>query len=355
MVFINLSIFSGDRDYCLAFAESLSILKSNIVVNIIKDESELLLAGDFDLLILDLESEAVPEKFRADKRVLRMTDHYPNAVQNIESMNFVLYKYSGIQALAADILLYYSLLTGRKNISWSADSPRIIVFCGGKGGVGKTTLTFSTGQALRRYYNKAVLYLSMEEIESTPLYVEDGEERLSVCEYLYYLFKKEGNKPDNEAFMIRDRFGIEAFKPDAGRNRLRELSTEETAAFLNEISAVGSYDYILMDMGECFSEEMKWVFGLCHKAVVVLSPGGDTDAREQRFLKYLRFVMGGGSEEKEVIVHNKVLERDGVPETEGRILVDFDEDSIDKSGEAIEISIDQDLGSGIKELVKRVL
>ena len=355
MVFIKLSIFSDDMDYSLAFAESLSVLKSNILVNVVKDESELLADSNFDLLILDTENEASSEKFATDRRVLKMTDSYADSAKSIESMAFVLYKYSGIQELAADILLYHSLLTGKKSFSWSADSPKIIVFCSVKGGVGKTTIAFCVGQALRRYYSKSVLYLSMEEIESTPLYIEDSETRLSICEYLYYLFKAGGNRPDNEAFMIYDRFGMAAFKPDTGKNRLRELSTEEMALLLKEMSAIGSYDYILIDMGECLSEETKWVFGFCHKTVAVLSPECDTDMRERRFLKCLNYAMASESGERVVNVWNKIIDRDCGSDNDGRILVDFDEESIYKSGEVTEISIDQDLGSGIKSLVKRVL
>jgi len=355
MGIIDLLIFSDDSDFSLAFAESLAQLKNNFIVTVCGNENELLQKQDFDLLLLDSENELACERFGGDKRVIKLTESYQDAAKDIESMTFILYKYSGIQVIAADILLYYSMLSGKKSYAWSVKSPKIILFCGAKGGVGKTTVAFGIGQALRRYYSKSVLYLSMEEIESTLLYIRGKENGFGLCEYLYYLFKKDGSRPDAEAFMIHDKYGIGAFMPDMGINRLRELNAEEVAIFLKEISDTGSYDFILIDMGETFIKDMIWLFNICHKVVAVLTPNGEADEREQRFIKYLRFILGNECCEKSVIAYNKTVDRECTFEADGRIYIDFDKDSIDDSGDMIEISIDQDFGAGIKALVKRMM
>jgi len=389
MEMIDLIIFSRDNDYGLALGEALSVYKNNFIVRVCRNESELLGIHDFDLLILDSDCIEMGEKFEGDKRVIRLSESQSDVTRFCESslhktdepspcLNSVLYKYSSVQELAAGILLYYSLLTGKENFLWSGEKSKIIAFCSAKGGVGKTTIAFGAGQALRRYYSKSVLYLSMEEIESTLLYMkgresgfENGfEEGRGLCEYLYYLFKTEGHKPDAEAFMLCDKFGVKAFMPGRGRNRLRELDSEKMALFFKEISESGAYDYILVDMGESFGDEVKWIFNICHKIVVVSPPEGEHDERQSRFLKYLQFVVGKSSENTIIPVVNKINDREDIKDRKDRkdikdredvlnddesVYIEFDPDSIDGSGEIIEISIDQDFGAGIKNLVKKII
>jgi len=290
MCIIDLLIFSADSDYGLALGEGLSAYKNNFLIQICSTESGLFEASGFDLLILDSDSPVVNEKFKDDKRVIWLTGCRPDVAKSIEEMRFVLYKYSGLVELSADILLYFSMYSGKKNLSWPYDGAKMIMFCGGKGGVGKTAAAFGTASALLRYYSKAVLYISLEEVESTLLYIEGRKEGFGLCEYLYYLFKPGGKKPDARAFMIRDKSGVEAFMPDKGRNRLRELTATELAVFLNGLAESGIYDYILLDMGESLSPEFKWLFKFCHKTVAVLSPEWEGNEREQRFLDCLRFV-----------------------------------------------------------------
>jgi cellulose biosynthesis protein BcsQ len=291
MVFIYLLIFSHDRDYSLALSEGLSSRKNNFIITVCKSEDELSDSSGFDLLIIDAGNSDLDEKFKNDKRVIRLADSRAATAKNTEAMNFTLYKYAGISELSADILLYYSLLTGKRNFSWPDKAAKVIAFCGGKGGVGKTATAFQAAQVLCRYHKKSVLYVSLEEMESTLSYIEGRDEGLGLCEYLYYLFKTEAEKPDLRAFVIRDKYGIEAFMPDKGRNRLRELNQGEMAVFFKEIASCGEYDYILADMGESFCEELKYIFSVCHKAVAVLSAEYNSDERERRFLNYLRFVI----------------------------------------------------------------
>ena len=352
---IDLAVYTGDSDYDLALGQGLSTYKNNFIVKVCGNESEISRVPDFDLLITGSGGSGTAEKLNGDRRVIRLTDSYSDVVKDIESMNFVLYKYDGIEKLSADILLYYSMLTGKRNFSWANIKSKIIVFCGCTGGVGKTTVTFGAAQALCRYYSKSVLYISLEEIESTLRYIEGHGDGFGLCEYLYYLFKQGGKKPDAGAFMIRDKYGVSAFKPDKGRNRLRELDSEKMAGFLKEISESGSFDYILLDTGECFSEEIKWIFKICDKIAVILSPDGAGDEREQRFLTYLNFITGSMFSDKHVTARNKVVAGEETETDDGIICLDFDDDSIRDFDGIIEVSIDQDFGTGIKKLTKEIL
>ena len=355
MDIVNLVIFSTDSDYGLALAEALSALKGNFIIEVRGEEKELPEIRNFDLLIFDCDGVEANAIFRGDKRVIRLSGSWDAVIKNLEPPCFILYKYAMAKDIASDILLYYSMLTGRKCFTQIDINSKIVAFCSGTGGTGKTSVALGVGQALRRYYSKSVLYISMEEIESTLLYMNSRDEGFGICDYLYYLFKSDGTKPDSGAFMIHDKYGISAFMPDKGRNRLRELDTGHLSLFFKEISENGGYDYILIDMGECFGDEMNWLLNACHKATVVLSPDMEGNERQRRFMKYLNFAIGDRSGEVLINAVNKVTDRDNADEAGDTIYIDFDEASMVKADEIFEISIDQDFGAGIKELAKRIL
>jgi len=348
MEIIKLLIHSRDADYSLALAEALTVLRSNFIVTLCGFDADLA-ATDCDLIISDSKTAA------CDKRVIGLTDSYTDVRKNIEAPDFVLYKYSGLGELSSDILLYYSLITGKRNFSLPKDCAKVIVFCSASGGAGKTTIAFAAAQALRRYCSKSAIYISAEEFESTLTYMEGKDDGLSLCEYLYFIFKREGNIPAAEAFMVFDKYGTGAFMPGEGKNRIKELTAAETAEFFKFITESGSYDYILVDAGECFTPQTESILRSCHRAVAVLPGPGEPDEREKRFIRYLNFILGDKASEKIVIARNKITNSDNEPKEEGHIYIDFDPESFDSSRGITEISIDSDFGTGIKELVKRVL
>jgi len=377
MEIINLAIFSCDKDYGLALGETISVYKNNFIVNVYSSR-HLADIVDFDILLFDLdslgseniESDLFNEKFKADKRVIKLVESQVDTVCDIELMKFALYKYLSVREIASNILLYHSLLTGKNTFLWNNEKAKFIAFCSAGGGVGKTTVALATGQAIRRYYGKSVLYLNFEEIESTLLYMKANNENLNIGTYLYYLFKAEAAKPAVSAFTICDKFGVNAFMPDKGINRLRELDSEKMALFVKELSECGEYDYILVDMGESLSENVRWIFQGCHKIVTVLSANEQSQEsymdsvsethnrlskREERYLEYLQFVVGELKSDAVISVKNMVKGDDVIFDDEENICIELDTASIAEADDLIEISLERDFGVGIKKLMKKVL
>ena len=403
---IKLAIFTHDIDYGIELGEALSIFRNNFIVKVFEDISELETLYDskvesgFDLLLLELDTDKMPETvlkdigkmsetFGNDKRIIRLTEVRADCAKDVESMVFVLYKFSAVQDLVADILLYYSLLCGKKMFSPPNENMKMIAFCSAKGGAGKTTVALGVGQALRRYYSKSVLYLNFEEVESTLLYMKKREGGLDLCAYLYYFLKPGGKKPDLEAFLTSDKFGVKTFVPGASTNELLNLDDEKMIVFLNEIENSGAFDYVLIDMGESFSERAKNMLNVCNKIVVISTFDGLEDLQEKRYIRCLQSVIGAvaykshnadanvedgatvkvvdgnnanvlggaiGRLNKNIItVYNKITEPEEVAFDGTSIYIEFDSDSFERIGEVIEISIDRDFGRGIKELVKKII
>ena len=369
MEIIKIIIYTKDNDYDIALSEAISLFRTKFIFKVCKDESELdaLLAQDksepqntFDLIMLDFVSDSIKVGAK-DKRAVWLSEKHEECIKDIDFMNFVLYKFSAVQELTNDLLLYYSMLCGKKRFVPSNEDIKMIAFCGTKGGVGKTTVAFGVGQALRRYYAKSVLYLSFEQIESTLLYMKKRDDCLDIGAYLYYLFKPEGSVLDASAFMINDKFGVKAFVPTQGFNELRELDSDKLTSFLEELINSDAYDYMLLDMGESLNKEAKYILNLCDKVVVISGHDASNCARSKRYIHCLKHIIGENTDELSeqksnlIIVHNNITEPEELAFDDTNIYIEFDPESIDKSGEVIEISIDRDLGIGIKELVKRLI
>jgi len=358
---IRLTIYSHDKDYSLALGEALSVFRHNFIVKICGDESELVTGNDFDLLLLD--SDITNEKLLADKRVIRLVESRSDVVCDINSMTFTIHKYAAVRELSANILLYYSLYAGKNDFLWNSEETKVVAFCGAAGGIGKTTIALAICQAIRRFYAKRVLYISMEEVESTLLYMREHNEGLNLGSYLYHLLKDDKKRPDSGAFMLTDNYGVNAFMPDKGINRLRELTSNEMNLFFKEISSSGGYDYIIIDLGESFSEKVKWIFKICNRIVVISHLQKMLrNERGERFLKYLRFVTGKTEDDIFVNVINMVKHEDEILEAlasesidDESIQIEYDPESITYTDELTEISLDQDFGTGIKMLLKKII
>jgi cellulose biosynthesis protein BcsQ len=360
---IKLAIFTKDTDYGIELGEALSIFRNNFIVKVFKDEKELDAlcdlgaTGELDLLLLELDDSKKRKAFAKDKRVVKLTEVREDCTKNIESKDFVIYKFSTVQDIAANLLLYYSLLCGKKSFSPPNENVKMIAFCSAKGGTGKTTVALGIGQALRRYYSKSVLYLNFEEVESTLRYMKERDDGLDLCAYLYYLFKPDGEKPDAEAFMISDKFGVKAFMPGTGANELLKLDDEKMSLFLDEAGNSGDVDYILLDMGESLSDRAKSVLSICSKLIIVSQFDIEEDAQEKRYARCLQGVSGATNDLTENIIHvyNKITDLEEVAFDGTGIYIELDEDSFKRHDGVIEISIDRDFGRGIKELVKKII
>jgi len=170
------------------------------------------------------------------------------------------------------------------------------------------------------------------------------------------LFKDETKTPDQESFMIWDSYGINAFKPDKGKNRLKELNKDQLAAFFNAVTAEGRYDYVLADLGDHFSDESLWMIRQCDKIVSIVSEPQRQSERQERFTAYLRFALGNRVESDLICVHNmNRTKEDATFSFAEDICIDYDPDSIAADGDIYSISIDQDFGIGIKALSQKLI
>lgn len=184
---------------------------------------------------------------------------------------------------------------------------RIIAFASFSGGSGCTTVAMAAARELCRFRNRKVLYLSMEDVESTEDYFTEMQDRGSIGEFLYRLLgersalpgSKEG-VPFPEGYLIKDKFGIEAFKPTGAGNPLRELEEEEMDCFLGAVTGCGRFDTIIIDMGSCITgaglRAMKEAESIC-----MVSGPNSSMARRQKYISRIAGITDHDAKTIEVV------------------------------------------------------
>lgn len=287
---IKLAVIVSDRDYGRALSLALVEVYRNFTVTLYKSvpiHNELL---RFDLVLQ--ETQAAEE---IQENVIGLVEKPSMADQDLENRRFFVYKYGNVRQLAGQLLFIYSFLTGRQAIPIKNQDVKLVVFGQVQGGAGCTSAAMAFAHELKRFRGKRVLYVSLEEIESTLEYMEAFPEGKSINEYLYYLFheKEQGRIPFIESFLVFDRYGIDSFQPSPGRNVLRSLDDEEIQYFISSVMDTGRYDFVIADVGMGLDKSALCCYEMANNICLVACGHGEASRyKETRFLEYLTFLKG---------------------------------------------------------------
>lgn len=228
--------------------------------------------------------------------IVFLTDKKSDAGLDYSNNRFALYKYSSGRSIASAAFDIYSHLSGHSTLKLKNGDMRIIGFASFSGGAGCTTIAMAAGRELCRFRNRKVLYLSMEDVESTEEYLQDTNGAKTIGEYLYRLLGKRAGLPGRskeipfpDGFLIKDMFGLEGFRPSGARNPLRELSEDEMDMFLGAMTGCGRFDTILIDFGSCLTEAamtaMKEAESIC-----LISKSDSQQSRRRNYLNQISCV-----------------------------------------------------------------
>lgn len=269
-------------------------------------------AEQYDLILWDEdEIETI-----CSRNLIQLVDKASLYRKNRQEKQLRMYKFSPAAHMTADLLEWYELLTGRYPAVVPKESVRFLAFGASSGGTGCTTLAMAVGQELSRFQEKKVLYLSLEDIESTGNYMQ-LQNRKTVGQYLYDLFKPQSREgvakvreeawryhvPFLEGYLLQDEYNLEAFAPTRGRNPLCQLDRKELCAFIGSLMESGRYDVIVADLGCSLSDgalaciEMAECFCMVHAE-------GLGSVREAQYLQYLISHCGERVMEHCIKVHN---------------------------------------------------
>ena len=252
--------------------------------------------------------------------IVRLVDKPSLACRGVRSDGYRIYKYSPAGRIVSEIFDIYGKVTGRQPVNVSPAGVHVYAFCAAAGGTGCSTVAMAVCQEMKRFHGSRVVYISLEELESTGGFMRSAAGAENMTHYLYDLFKdrrpgscmvaeeKAPYRPFMESFMISDDFGVEAFRPTKGRNPLIDLSSEEICVFVESVMSCGKYDALVIDAGTGLSPAAVTCLEMAERVCLVSAEDADL-LRETSYLQYLMAICGEDIIRKMIKIENMVRSR----------------------------------------------
>jgi MinD-like ATPase involved in chromosome partitioning or flagellar assembly len=311
------------------------------------------IVGTYDVILLD-------ENWK--RRLFEIEKEYPNIIGLCEESASAIdregyyYKYAGVLAISAEIQTVYATITGKSRIDHCNLQTDIIGVTSATGGVGKTTVAFAIARELSSYHNCKVLYLSLEDIESTAAYLSIDNGKCTISDYLYYLFseREEHISSYPDVFLLTDECGVDVFRPSKGMNELKGLSKEKMSYFLGSVCSHMHYHYICLDFDADLSEQSAYLVNICQKVLIIDDGRPPSIYKNNKLINYLGFCYGENFKHKILKVRNKWSgEIENLPGPEAYVLED-DSESFQYRDGYIEMNMNRSFGLGVKKLAKEI-
>ena len=343
---INLCLLINEPEYSTAL--SISLLTNYKYFSIETDNNL-----PFDILLTD-------DMKLTEERAVFLTEDPTNERVDEEGKIFVLYKYQHIGRISNILRLAYSVFANDEIMTEEIEKTNIVSICSSDGGVGCTSVALGISQELARFHGKQVLYLNLEEFESTAFYFPDANGGSNnISRFIYtLLYSQNGENRSPIGYLVKDGYGISTFRPAKGRNPLRDLNDNEFVKFMKQILKENVYTDLIVDCGNGVDESIISALSLSGHVFYVMGKSTNSD----RMKAYLRTVSNRGEALDKSIwshVYNFYWEQEK-PENINQN--DYEtviykirdaESSFERMNGQINISIDKDFGQGVRQIVEQ--
>lgn len=286
---ICLAIMDYDKAYSFALAKAIALTNEEFQVYLYPDESELF---ECDLILInEKDLDSLKNTFR--KKAVALSESEKTIFwSDLDEGPQSLYKYSCISVMTSALRLFYGKLSGCQNPFISFEKqPFIVGVFSGSGGIGTTAVSIFLARELAERKEKKVLFLSLEELESADVYFKFPQEHGGMGDYLYYLFSEDKKKKYAtfySAFQFEDSYGVQLFYPSKSENELCHLSLDEIKVFISSISKIGTYDYIVLDIGNHLSKEMVFWLEHCNQCILLGNGSLLSDQKNKKRVERLK-------------------------------------------------------------------
>ena len=353
---IRLLILHKDQEYSSALGRALALKDSIYAITLaaverLSFQSALaeIMKNEYDMILVDQESKrrADCEGIENRERVIGLSE-----VSFPEDVKGYIYKYGGLERSASELQIAYSEITGRRRTFLHNHKTKVIGFTSGSGGVGTSCIAIALGRELTSLDKRDALYLSFEEIESTPVYIPMDEGRESISEYLYYLLtkEKEGTATFIDSFLISVVYGLCAFRPAKGINELSELPCERQMQFLDSLCCPGRFRYIFTDFHARSSAEIEHLMSCCH-TIFLIDDGRPLSLwKNKKFIQNLSPEVCKEIQERIIPVTNKWVPTGEENLDNNRIFIEYDQESFTITDSHVDISLQRCFGLGVKKI-----
>jgi MinD-like ATPase involved in chromosome partitioning or flagellar assembly len=238
------------------------------------------------------------------------------------------------------------------------EQTNIICICSASGGTGCTSVAMGISQELSRFHNKKVLYISLEEFDSTDKYFPEVKyEGNNINKYLYLILNSSDRKGHvSQGYMREDEFGVFTFHQARGRNPLRDLSGNEFVYFINHITKERAFTDLILDCGNGLDDSILSAYQLSDINCIVTGRSPDFNRRNNYLLTVSNRIPTKDSLGF-LNIFNMFVEEEEITEfikenENGNLIIQEDSISFEvKNGRTV-ISLDKMFGKGIRDVVK---
>lgn len=356
---IHIYIATSDRDYNERLGQSLALRYPTFQVEVAGEANSNTDLTDanrpydsFDLLLVD---EPYKKTFSASEHIF---EKIIGMAEERESASFelgYLYRYAGLSVLASELKLYHGKVSGRSLMGAVSEKTTILGFTSATGGVGKTSLAIGVGLGLCYSKGEKVLYISMEEVESTQSYFHYDGGKFTISDYLYYLFSDKTEKLTSyfDAFLLHSHCGIDTFRPGKGINELRALGRSQMQLFWESITKKNAYPFVILDFPLDTSTLTLELLILCQKLFLIDDGKPTSLLKNQKLLQFLEHQL-----EEELPQFTRVRNKWTEQQEESLMPYDYyvgvDEDSLQSIDRQVQIRLDRSFGIGVMRIAKEI-
>lgn len=168
-------------------------------------------------------------------------------------------------------------------ISNNSDS-KIITVYSPIGGVGKTTLAINLAKALVEKGSE-VLYLNLEDVQSTMLYFESNNEK-SFSDFIYSVKqRKKTIKSDFIDFSSKDdNTGVYFFKPTDSILDIEDIDKEDMKCLLENIIGLKMFNYIIIDTSAKYNSQYRVLLNSSDEIIFPFCKDNTSNVKLELFL-----------------------------------------------------------------------
>lgn len=208
--------------------------------------------------------------------------------------NLCIAKYQACDDIIRDVINLYGDRLPIMRVSAGCKG-RVVCIYSPNGCCGRTTLGLALAHI--KGQRQRVLYINLEEFSALEL----PERRGTLSDALYYYHAGGGNAGTRLMSVISQGNGFDYIPPAVCAQDLPQFSTESIMGLIGQLSDMGSYELIIVDVGGLIKEP--WT--LLTRSDVILSPAPDSAHRRKKqneFEKYLYEADMGATAERIVKV-----------------------------------------------------
>jgi MinD-like ATPase involved in chromosome partitioning or flagellar assembly len=377
---IKILLTDKDMEYSRALATAVSRLHNEFEITLVNFEDQESLCKDIlsevqDIFLIggfsDEDIISLPFKEHQKRSIIilseSMTETIQKQTQNQTMPFWYLCKYVSVNSLITDLNFLFGFVSGQKNFLRKSFHTQLIGIYSVCEDAGKSIVSIGLARELSRFHDKSVLYLNLEELPATELFMKNNINKRNIGDFLYYLLERQNESLCShlDGFVFKDEYGVEAFSASNGRNDLKCLSHEELNYVIKILSDCCRYDYIILDLGSDLTSETMMLLGLCCKIIMVQQENPVSEYKGKKMCAYLDGpssvsvqerlirVINGRPDVRDQGIRNHHNEDQSNPVK--TIYIDKDENSFLFTGDHLEISLNHSFGLGIKALSEEIL